>query len=50
MTSGRHHILSVLVENRAEYRRVEYPFERTQDEIRERGLPEALAERLAHGL
>jgi predicted phosphodiesterase len=35
---------------RAGYRRVEYPVERTQEEIRERGLPEPLAERLAHGL
>jgi predicted phosphodiesterase len=34
----------------ADYRRVEYPVERTQEEIRERGLPEALAERLAHGI
>jgi predicted phosphodiesterase len=39
-----------LDEGRADYRRVEYPVERTQDEIRERGLPEALAERLAHGI
>jgi diadenosine tetraphosphatase ApaH/serine/threonine PP2A family protein phosphatase len=37
-------------EERAEYRRVEYPVERTQAEIRERGLPEPLAERLAAGL
>ena len=29
---------------------VEYPVERTQAEIRERGLPDALAERLARGL
>jgi predicted phosphodiesterase len=35
---------------RALFRRVEYPIERTQEEIRERGLPEALAARLAHGL
>jgi predicted phosphodiesterase len=34
----------------AEYRRVEYPVEITQQEIRERGLPEPLAERLAQGL
>jgi predicted phosphodiesterase len=34
----------------ASYRRVEYPVERTQEEIRERGLPEPLAERLAAGL
>jgi predicted phosphodiesterase len=35
---------------RAEYRRVEYPVERTQEEIREHGLPEPLAERLAQGI
>jgi predicted phosphodiesterase len=35
---------------RADYRRVEYPVERTQAEIRERGLPEPLAERLAQGI
>ena len=35
---------------RALYRRVSYPIERTQEEIRERGLPEALADRLADGL
>jgi predicted phosphodiesterase len=35
---------------RADYRRVEYALERTQEEIRERGLPEPLAERLAQGL
>ena len=35
---------------RALHRRVPYPIERTQEEIRERGLPEALADRLAHGL
>jgi diadenosine tetraphosphatase ApaH/serine/threonine PP2A family protein phosphatase len=35
---------------RARFRRVSYPFERTQEEIRERGLPDALAERLAHGI
>ena len=34
---------------RASFRRVEYPIEQTQAEIRERGLPEALAERLARG-
>jgi diadenosine tetraphosphatase ApaH/serine/threonine PP2A family protein phosphatase len=32
------------------FRRVEYEVERTQDEIREAGLPEALAERLAFGI
>jgi diadenosine tetraphosphatase ApaH/serine/threonine PP2A family protein phosphatase len=35
---------------RAVYRRVEYDVARTQEEIRERGLPEPLAERLAHGI
>jgi diadenosine tetraphosphatase ApaH/serine/threonine PP2A family protein phosphatase len=34
----------------ASFRRVEYEVERTQAEIRERGLPDALAERLAHGI
>jgi diadenosine tetraphosphatase ApaH/serine/threonine PP2A family protein phosphatase len=32
------------------FRRVEYDVERTQAEMREAGLPEALAERLGHGL
>jgi predicted phosphodiesterase len=36
--------------NRADYRRVEYPVARTQEEIRERRLPEPLAERLAQGI
>jgi diadenosine tetraphosphatase ApaH/serine/threonine PP2A family protein phosphatase len=35
---------------RAGFRRVAYPVARTQDEIRERGLPDSLAERLAHGV
>jgi diadenosine tetraphosphatase ApaH/serine/threonine PP2A family protein phosphatase len=35
---------------RASFRRVAYPVERTQAEIRERGLPPPLAERLAHGV
>ena len=35
---------------RARFRRVLYPVERTQAEIRERHLPEALAERLEHGV
>ena len=39
-----------LGERSASFRRVEYPIERTQEEIRERGLPEALAERLPHGI
>jgi diadenosine tetraphosphatase ApaH/serine/threonine PP2A family protein phosphatase len=34
----------------ASFRRVPYDVERTQAEIRELGLPEILAERLAHGL
>jgi diadenosine tetraphosphatase ApaH/serine/threonine PP2A family protein phosphatase len=39
-----------LDERRARFRRVAYPVDRTQEEIRERGLPEPLAERLAHGV
>ncbi|MGH2996076.1 MAG: metallophosphoesterase family protein [Gaiellaceae bacterium] len=35
---------------RASFRRVPYEVERTQEEIREAGLPEALAVRLAHGV
>jgi diadenosine tetraphosphatase ApaH/serine/threonine PP2A family protein phosphatase len=35
---------------RATFRRSDYPIERTQAEMRERELPELLAERLAHGL
>ena len=34
----------------ASFRRVEYDIERTQAEIRERRLPDALAKRLAHGI
>jgi diadenosine tetraphosphatase ApaH/serine/threonine PP2A family protein phosphatase len=34
----------------ASFRRVEYDVSRTQAELRERGLPDALAERLAHGV
>ena len=34
----------------AAFRRVAYPVERTQTEIRERGLPESLGLRLAHGI
>jgi diadenosine tetraphosphatase ApaH/serine/threonine PP2A family protein phosphatase len=34
----------------ARFRRVTYPVSRTQEEIRARGLPDSLAERLAHGL
>jgi diadenosine tetraphosphatase ApaH/serine/threonine PP2A family protein phosphatase len=39
-----------LAAKRARFRRVPYPVGRTQDEIRERGLPDSLAERLAHGV
>jgi predicted phosphodiesterase len=39
-----------LAEMHASFRRVGYDVERTQEEIRDAGLPEALAERLAHGL
>jgi len=35
---------------RASFRRVRYDVERTQEELRERGLPEALAARLEHGV
>jgi diadenosine tetraphosphatase ApaH/serine/threonine PP2A family protein phosphatase len=34
----------------ATFRRTEYPVERTQAEMREAGLPEALAARLSHGV
>ena len=37
-------------ESVARFRRVAYPIERTQARIRENGLPESLAERLAHGV
>ena len=43
-------LLLDLDEKRAAYRRVEYDVGRTQEEIRARGLPEPLAERLAHGI
>jgi diadenosine tetraphosphatase ApaH/serine/threonine PP2A family protein phosphatase len=36
--------------SRAHFRRTEYPVERTQEEIREAGLPEPLAARLEHGI
>jgi diadenosine tetraphosphatase ApaH/serine/threonine PP2A family protein phosphatase len=42
-------LLLDLAEGRASFRRIEYDIGRTQEEIRERGLPDALAERLAHG-
>jgi predicted phosphodiesterase len=35
---------------RARFRRTDYPVEQTQAELRERGLPEALAARLSHGV
>jgi predicted phosphodiesterase len=38
------------VAGRSAFRRVPYPIEQTQAEIRERELPEALAERLTHGI
>jgi diadenosine tetraphosphatase ApaH/serine/threonine PP2A family protein phosphatase len=43
-------LLLDLDEQRASFQRVEYDVERTQAEIRDRGLPDALAERLAHGV
>ena len=43
-------VLLDLAAQRAWFRRVDYDVERTQEEIREEGLPEALAERLAHGV
>jgi diadenosine tetraphosphatase ApaH/serine/threonine PP2A family protein phosphatase len=39
-----------LDERWARFRRVAYPVSRTQAEIRELGLPDSLAERLAHGV
>jgi diadenosine tetraphosphatase ApaH/serine/threonine PP2A family protein phosphatase len=39
-----------LERRRARFERVEYDVARTQEEIRARGLPPALADRLAHGL
>jgi diadenosine tetraphosphatase ApaH/serine/threonine PP2A family protein phosphatase len=43
-------LLLDLDESKASFRRVEYPVEETQREIRDRGLPELLAARLEHGL
>jgi diadenosine tetraphosphatase ApaH/serine/threonine PP2A family protein phosphatase len=43
-------LLLDLGSRRCWFRRTAYPVERTQDEIRERGLPDVLAERLAHGV
>ena len=39
-----------LERKRATFHRVAYSVARTQEEIRERGLPDALADRLAHGV
>jgi predicted phosphodiesterase len=39
-----------LTGKRLRFRRVAYPVARTQAEIKERGLPDSLAERLAHGV
>jgi diadenosine tetraphosphatase ApaH/serine/threonine PP2A family protein phosphatase len=44
------YLLLDLGEMRASFRRVAYPVERTQEELREIGLPEALAVRLEHGI
>ena len=43
-------LLLDLDERRASFVRTEYDVERTQAEIRDQGLPDALAERLAHGV
>ena len=43
-------LLLDLEAHRATFRRVAYDVQRTQAEIRERGLPEALAARLEHGV
>jgi predicted phosphodiesterase len=43
-------LLLDLEDGRASYRRVPYAVERTQEELRERGLPEALATRLEQGV
>jgi diadenosine tetraphosphatase ApaH/serine/threonine PP2A family protein phosphatase len=40
----------LLEPGRASFHRVAYPVERTQEEMRQRGLPEALAARLSEGL
>jgi predicted phosphodiesterase len=44
------YVILDLEDQRAYFRRVEYPVERTQEAIREQGLPETLAQRLALGL
>jgi predicted phosphodiesterase len=43
-------LLLDLGNGRASFRRADYDIERTQEEMRERGLPDALAQRLAHGI
>jgi predicted phosphodiesterase len=43
-------LLLDLGERRAEFRRIPYDVARTQEAIRAAGLPDALAERLAHGV
>jgi predicted phosphodiesterase len=43
-------LLLDLETGRASFRRVEYPLAKTQAEMRDAGLPEALAERLAFGI
>ena len=43
------YVLLDLTRQRATFRRVPYPIESTQAEIRREGLPESLAVRLAHG-
>jgi predicted phosphodiesterase len=44
------YVLLDLDRRNASFRRVAYPVGRTQDEIRERGLPDSLADRLAVGM
>ncbi|HEU5212620.1 MAG TPA: metallophosphoesterase family protein [Gaiellaceae bacterium] len=44
------YLLLDLAAGRAEFRRVEYPVERTQEQMRVAGLPPALAQRLAYGV
>ena len=44
------YLLLDLDARRASFRRVEYPVKRTQEEIRQLALPEALAARLEHGI
>jgi predicted phosphodiesterase len=44
------YLLLDLEGRRAHYRRIEYPIERTQREIIERGLPDSLADRLGQGI